>query len=466
MIETNRGAISAMRGQALQALFEAFERLAEGAFVVDRSARILWANDRYLAFIGMPERSSVIGRHIAEVVPTTQMPLVVETGQSIPFDLIEVNRSWAVVSRFPIKDEKDEIIGGFCVVLYNDIDVVRPIVDRVNRLRAELDSTKSKLNQARRPKYSFSQFVGNSASAQHVKSQGKRAAASDSTVLLLGETGTGKELIAHSIHAASSRADRNFVALNVSAVPEELVEAEFFGVAPGAYTGASPKGRIGKMALANGGTLFLDEVADMPMRVQVKLLRALQEREIEAVGSNTVTPIDIRLIAATSKDIEQAIRAGTFRPDLYYRLNVVPIRIASLRERAEDIPMLADVLLESVCQSLGVPVKEFEPAALAELQSRPWPGNVRELLNVIERMCVLSSSLILTLDDVLNALDSATGPGKADRRSSALRESVTGLEREMIVDALQRSGGNKLRAAKLLGIARSNLYKKLQEYDL
>jgi transcriptional regulator with PAS, ATPase and Fis domain len=466
MINTDLRDIGAMRDQALRKLFGTFDQLAEGAFVVDQTARIVWANDRYLKFLGIPERANVIGRPIVEIVPNTLMPLVVETGQSIPFDLIEVNNTWAVVSRFPIKSERNEILGGFCFVLYDNLDVVKPVIDRMNRLRAELDHAQSRLNRERRSKYGFSQFIGNSAAIQDVKRQAKRAAVSDATVLLIGETGTGKELIAHAIHAASSRADRNFVAVNMAAVPDELVEAEFFGAAPGAYTGAHPKGRTGKMALANGGTLFLDEVADMPMQVQVKLLRALQEREIEPVGSNTVIPLDIRVIAATSKDIEQMIRAGTFRADLYYRLNVVPLRIVPLRERADDIPVLADALLESACQSLGIPVKEFHPDALAELQSCPWPGNARELRNVIERMCVLSTSSILTRDDVLAVLAPVHESGKPGRPASALRGSVVDLEREMIADALQRAGGNKLRAAKLLGIARSNLYRKLREYGL
>lgn len=466
MINPDLSDIEAMRDQALRSLFTAFDQLAEGAFVVDQKARIIWANDRYLAFLGIPERASVIGQHISQIVPTTLMPQVVETGESIPFDLIEVNESWAVVSRFPIKDEHNQILGGFCFVLYDNIDVVRPVVDRMNRLRAELDSARSKLDKARQPRYSISQFIGNSEAAQEVKRQAKRAALSDSTVLLLGETGTGKELIAQAIHVASARVGKNFVAVNVSAIPEELVEAEFFGVAPGAYTGANPKGRIGKMALANGGTLFLDEIADMPMRIQVKLLRALQEREIEPVGSNAITPLDIRLIAATSKDIGQLVNAGKFRPDLYYRLNVVPIRIAPLRERIEDIPMLVEVLLESVCQSLRIPARECDASAVAVLQTLPWPGNVRELLNLIERMCVLSPSPILTEDHVLEVLNSETGSGRSVSRTSGLRRSVGDLEREMIVDALEKAGGNRLRAAKLLGIARSNLYRKLEQYGL
>jgi transcriptional regulator with PAS, ATPase and Fis domain len=287
--------------------------------------------------------------------------------------------------------------------------------------------------------------------------------------LLSGETGTGKEMIAQAIHAASLRSSHNFVGVNVAAVPEDLMEAEFFGVAPGAYTGANPKGRIGKLALANGGTLFLDEIGDMPIRMQVKLLRALQEREIEQVGSNAVTKLNIRLIAASSQDLSQLVKRGEFRADLYYRLNVIPIYMPPLRARIEDIPLLVDALLEDVCKAIGVPLKEMDPAALVFLQSQSWQGNVRELRNVLERACVLSSGPVIGKEDLVlleQEQPAALHAAGALPALSTLPRSVANVEKELIVQTLDETRGNKMLAAKKLGISRSNLYKKLEQYNL
>ncbi|CAN5504696.1 sigma-54-dependent transcriptional regulator HbcR [soil metagenome] len=462
--------VKAIRDKALYSLHELFDQLAEGAFVVDQHSRITWANTRYLDFLGITDanaRVAVIGKHIAEVVPTTLMPQVVKTGISIPFDIIDVNGKFVAVSRFPIKDEAGDVIGGFCFVLFDNLQPLRPVIARISQLQEELETTKVKLERVRRSKYNFSQFVGTSSGATDVKQQAKRAASSDSTVLLLGESGTGKELIAQAIHAASLRAGGNFVGINVAAVPEDLLEAEFFGAAPGAYTGAGPKGRVGKMALANGGTLFLDEIADMPLQVQVKLLRALQEREVEAIGSNTVTRLDIRIIAATSRDLSAMVKQGKFRADLFYRLNVLPIYIPPLRERSADIPLLVDALLEDVCKMLGIALKEMDASAISFLQMQSWPGNIRELRNTIERVCVLNSAAILTESDFRSffGVSSIQAETESIDRSN-FHQSVQAMEKEMVLEAIIKANGNKTLAAKLLGISRSNLYIKLESFEL
>ncbi len=219
-------------------------------------------------------------------------------------------------------------------------------------------------------------------------------------MLLLGETGTGKELLAHAIHAASPRAGRPFVSVNMAAVPETLLEAEFFGVAPGAYTGAEKKGRDGKFKLADGGTLFLDELGDMPMAMQVKLLRALQEGEIEPLGSNKLVSFDVRVVAATSRDLQQMVRAGGFREDLFYRLNVLPIRVPPLRERQGDIALLTETLCEDITARGGGPHMEFTAPAQALLAVQPWRGNIRELRNVLEQLALRSDSAQIDADQV------------------------------------------------------------------
>jgi transcriptional regulator with PAS, ATPase and Fis domain len=310
-----------------------------------------------------------------------------------------------------------------------------------------------------------------------VKRQARRAALSSSPVLLLGETGTGKELLAHAIHAASARAARPLVSINIAAVPDTLLEAEFFGVAPGAYTGADRKGRDGKFKLADGGTLFLDEIGDMPSSLQPKLLRALQEGEIEPLGSNKVIPFDARVIAATSRDLGALVREGKFREDLYYRLNVLPIRVPPLRERRADIPALVEVLAEDMALRSGTAPPELGAAAIALLSAQNWRGNIRELRNVMEQAAMRSDSQhieVQHLEEVLREsgveriapaavladFQSAPSPIRVLR---PLGEQVAELERQAIEAALATTRGNKLAAARLLGISRAKLYERLED---
>ncbi|HLD67681.1 MAG TPA: sigma 54-interacting transcriptional regulator, partial [Pseudomonas sp.] len=338
----------------------------------------------------------------------------------------------------------------------------------------ELASTRSLL-QARQAKYSFAHFIGTSVASLEVKRLARRSAASDSAVLLLGETGTGKELLAHAIHRASPRAHKAFVSINSAAIPEALLEAEFFGTAPGAFTGADRKGRTGKLRLAQGGTLFLDEIGDMPLQLQSKLLRVLQEKEFEPVGSNEVIRSDIRLIAATSIDLERAVGDGRFRADLYYRLNVLPIRVPPLRERLDDLPALCDAMLDELRDSRHSH-HELAPQALALLARHAWPGNIRELRNVLERAALSSDEPLLDQAAIGAAIgplqplptshpDSA--PAMADTlESGSFHAARTSFERELISRALVEQAGNVDAAARHLGLGRSTLYKKMAALGL
>ena len=298
--------------------------------------------------------------------------------------------------------------------------------------------------------------------------QARRAAERDATVLLLGETGTGKELMAHAIHGASKRADKPLVGLNAAAIPETLLESELFGVEPGAYTGAGAKPRPGKFQLADGGTLFLDEVGDMPLMLQAKLLRVLQEGEVEAVGSNRLRSIDVRVIAATSRDLKAMVDAGAFRADLYYRLNVLPIRLPPLRDRAEDLPALCEALLELIAEKAGEPVKSVSAAGLARLGAYHWPGNVRELGNTLQLAAARHDARQLGpehFDDLpVTAPVAAAAP--ADGEVRPLRDAVAAAEKAEIVKALAAAQGVKLNAAKLLNISRAQLYEKLAAHGL
>ena len=324
-------------------------------------------------------------------------------------------------------------------------------------------------------------FIGSSPAALEVKRQARRVAQTDSTVLLLGETGTGKELLAHGIHAASRRAHEPFVGVNIAAVPETLLEAEFFGVAPGAYTGAERKGRDGKFKLADGGTLFLDEIGDMPLMLQSKLLRALQEQEIEPLGSNRIERVDVRIDAATSRDLAAMVAAGSFRADLFYRLNVLPIRLPPLRERLADLEALVEALSEDIARRSGLPARSVSPEALALLARNTWPGNNRELRNTLEQAALMTDELVLEARHfepmrAAPALPAIAPPPALPERAQPpdpvpasagvrpLSEQVAATERAAIAQAMAATGGNRAAAARLLGMPRSVLYERLARY--
>jgi transcriptional regulator with PAS, ATPase and Fis domain len=455
---------------AARSMFDLFSSMAEGMLLVDRSGRVVWINEgykRFLPALGFAREEDFVGRPVEEVIPNTLMRHVLETGKPILIDLLTNKAGTFVVSRIPLRDESGAVIGVLGMVLFDHPETtLQPLIAKFARLQKDLDEARKALAAQRRSKYTLASFIGSSAAALEVKRQARRAAQTDSTVLLLGETGTGKELLAQAIHAGSARAERAFVGVNLAAVPETLLEAEFFGVAPGAYTGADRKGREGKFALADGGTLFLDEVGDMPLALQAKLLRALQEQEIEPLGSNRVIKVDVRVIAATSRDLRRLVAEGRFREDLYYRLNVLPIRVPPLRERMGDMEALAESLLESIAVRTGLPQRELAPSALAVLAAHSWPGNIRELRNVLEQAAMLTDNARLGAEDFARILPPAPArqePGGA-APARPLPQLIAELERSSIELALAATGGNKASAAKMLGISRATLYEKLAAY--
>ena len=393
---------------AARSMFQLFSSVSQGMFLVDRAGRIVWVNEGYRRFLpdlGLGSVEQFVGRMVEEVIPNTQMRRVLETGQPVLIDLLTNRAGTFVVSRIPLRDEAQQVIGAIGIVLFDHPETtLQPLISKFALLQRDLDDARrelavqrgrSRMEQAggvRRAKYTFASFVGSSAAAVEVKRQARRAAQSLSPVLLLGETGTGKELLAHAIHAASSRASGPFVSVNIAAIPDTLLEAEFFGVAPGAYTGADRRGRDGKFKLADGGTLFLDEIGDMPPHLQAKLLRALQEGEIEPLGSNQLVSFDVRVVAATSRDLPALVRDGRFREDLFYRLHVLPIRVPPLRERRGDIPALVEVLGEDLALRNGTAPPELLPDALALLVAQSWRGNIRELRNLLEQAVMRSDT--------------------------------------------------------------------------
>ena len=460
-----------VRQLAIRSLFEMFEQFSEGTVIVDREARIVWINQRYARRFGLESAEQAVGRPVEQVIPGSLMREVVSSGRPMLLDILDMAKDPLVVMRVPIHNDVGELIGGIGFALFDELRTLSPLLTRYQRMQAELASTRSLL-QVRQAKYSFAHFIGTSPASLEVKRRGRRGAASEAPVLLLGETGTGKELLAHAIHAASLRADKPFVSINAAAIPETLLEAEFFGTAPGAFTGADRKGRAGKLQIAKGGTLFLDEIGDMPLALQSKLLRVLQEKEFEPVGSNEVIRSDIRLIAATSIDLNAAIREGRFRADLYYRINVLPIEIPPLRQRLEDLPALCETILDGLRDDHQT-LYEMDVNCLELLTQHAWPGNVRELRNLLERTALLGDRPQIdkaALHSALGALQPLPAvPGTpsislaADQDFYAARAA---FERQLIQSVLTEQAGNVDAAAQRLGLGRSTLYKKMATLGL
>ncbi|MBL8075021.1 MAG: sigma-54-dependent Fis family transcriptional regulator [Nitrospira sp.] len=323
------------------------------------------------------------------------------------------------------------------------------------RMSREIDRLKSLVKEL----YGLENVVARSSAMQRLFQQIGQVAESDATILLFGETGTGKEVMARVIHANSRRSKGAFVALNCAAIPETLFESELFGHVKGAFTSAHGAKR-GLFQMAHGGTLFLDEIGEMPLAMQVKLLRAVQEREIREVGSETSVKVDVRIIAATNKDLGEAVKNGTFRNDLYYRISVVPLFIPPLRERRDDIPLLAQHFLTQSMKRSNKDIKGFTPASLHRLMINPWPGNVRELENAVEKAVVMSQQDMLTPDLFPSVSASAESPLKP------LTEAKEEFERTYLKNVLHLTGGNISRAAQFAGRYRADFYKMLRKYGL
>jgi len=313
-----------------------------------------------------------------------------------------------------------------------------------------------------------SSFIGESLKMRKIKEVIGKISSSPATVLVTGESGTGKEVIAREIHSQSSVSSGPFVAINIGGLPENLLESELFGYEKGAFTGAVQR-KTGLFELASGGTLFLDEIGDMPLSLQVKILRVLQDRKITRLGGITPMPINARIIAATNKNLEEMVRKGSFREDLFYRLNVVRIEIPPLRERSDDIPLLSAYIIEKYNRTTGKKVTGFSPEALAALKKHPFYGNVRELENVLERAMIFSSGDVITMSD-LDLRPSVRRPGSSERGDSHLGQegavSLREIERNAIIRALQRWEGNRTHAASELGISRRTLISKISEYGI
>ncbi|ABB14428.1 sigma-54-dependent Fis family transcriptional regulator [Carboxydothermus hydrogenoformans] len=345
-----------------------------------------------------------------------------------------------------------------------EIDMCLPFL--LKKTRGEAEFYRNKYEMENRKKYYLDGITGQTEKIIEVKKLIEKAAMSDGNVLIQGESGVGKEIAARTIHYLSERADKPFVAINCAAIPENLLESELFGYEEGAFTGAKRGGKAGKIEQADGGTLFLDEIGDMPLSMQVKLLRFIQNREFERIGSNTPRKVDIRIIAATNQPLAKLVKEGRFRMDLYYRLNVFNINIPPLRERRDDIPLLVNRFMNEFCERRKMAPKIVTSEAMNILMNYSWPGNIRELQNVIERAYYLAEGNLIKPEHLPAQLTSKALSGERITKITTFKEAVAEVEKKLIIEGLKATNYNKLACAKLLGIPRATLYQKIKEYGI
>lgn len=438
-----------------------FDTCNERVVVVDENGIITMMSNSYKDFLNEynPE-----GKHVTDVIENTRLHIVAKTGVMEVGEIQEVKGSKMISMRIPIK-KGEKTVGAIGKAMFKDIGDFILISNKIKKLESELEYYKKEYNDGRTAKYSFEDIVAESENTKAVIDIAKKSAKTDSNILILGESGTGKELFAHAIHNLSSRRNEAFIKVNCAAIPNELLESELFGYDEGAFSGAKKEGKKGKFEMANGGTILLDEIGDMPLSMQAKLLRVLQEKEIERLGSNDVMKIDIRIIASTNKNLEDLIKKNEFREDLYYRLNVVTINIPPLRERKEDIKLLSNKLRIQIENRLGIYVEGFSNEAYEYLENYDWKGNIRELENIIERAINLLDSDVLIKP---YHLPSKLTEKKIDyyKKNKSLKKIIEDIEKQMIEDCLIKTEGNKNKTSKILGISRVSLYKKIEKYNL
>ena len=439
------------------------DSIHNGVLVTDADGVITHFNKPYGRFLGMDPEAQ-IGRHCTEVLENTRMHVVAETGVPEINQPHMVNGQNMVVQRIPIRKD-GRVIAVFGQVMFKDIRDVRKLANKLSLLESKVKLYEEELINLRSTRYTFDSIIGRSRAISDLKKEALRATGNQFPVMITGESGTGKELFAQAIHHGSSRRLHPFVRINCPAIPKDLLESELFGYEKGAFTGARREGKPGKFELAHRGTVFLDEIGDLPLEMQPKLLRVLEEREFERIGGNTPIRPDFRLITATNQDLEELMREGRFRKDLYYRLNVIPLHLPPLRSRRQDIMPLAHHLLRMLGDETLYSDITISERAVSVFMRHDWPGNVRELLNVLERALSLLGGPVIRLRDLPFYLQDVQQTAKVNGPST-IREIQAASEKEAIVFALKAAGNNKAAAARSLGIHRTLLYKKMKKHGL
>ncbi len=448
--------------ESLNIMRDIVDNAYQGMVLVNKEGYIVKWN--YEKLLGIKEEE-VLGKPVEEIIENTRLHIVVKTGIKELCKVQRIQGRDMIASRVPIIFD-GEIIGAVGTVLFSDVKELEALGKKIKSLKSTMDKYREEINTMYSAKYSFDNILSIDEKMIELKNIARRAALSDSTVLIQGESGTGKEYFAHAIHSESNRRNSSFIRVNCAAIPNELIESELFGYEGGAFTDAKKEGKIGKLELANEGTILLDEIGTMPYNMQAKLLRVLEEREFERIGGNNRINLDIRVIASTNEDLSTAVREGRFRPDLFYRLNVVEIEIPPLRNRVKDIPILSESILNQLSESMGFTYKKLSDKAIMALSFYSWPGNVRELRNVLERAANIAMGEIINLEDLPSFIRGSFAADNENHNIVPLKEAIAKTELNIIIEALRLCNGNRTEAARYLGIHRTALYKKMISWGI
>ena len=439
------------------------DNINAGVTIIDADGYITHFNKPYGRFLNL-DPDAQVGKHCTEAIENTRMHIVARTGRAEINKSHRINDHDMVVQRIPIKKD-GKVIAVYGQVMFQNVEEVKELAAKLSMLESKVQLFEKELFDLRSTKYTFNCIIGKSDEIKYLKDEAQNAALNDSTVLITGESGTGKELFSQAIHNASPRKHHPFVRINCAAIPKDLLESELFGYEEGAFTGAKVKGKPGKFELANNGTIFLDEIGDLPLDMQPKLLRVLEEKEFERIGGTKIIRSNFRVICATNQNLEELMGKQKFRKDLFYRLNVIPIYIPPLRERQKDIIPLAEHLLKKMALAANRLQTDIEKSAAKELKNHDWPGNARELSNVLERAMYSSNNNTIYKGDLPFNLDYSTQiPG--EKTKPTLKNAQSQAQVKAIYQALAKTNYNKVKAAKLLGIHRTLLYKKMKEYNI
>ncbi len=436
--------------------------------IVDKEGYITTMNQTYLDILEM-KKEDVLGKYILDITPTSELPQVLKTGRIDKADIYFIKGRETIVTRLPITKD-GEIIGAIGKSLFLDMSGAKILVKKLHDTEKELNIYKEEVRKFYKAKWQFTDLVGQSPAFLAVKTMAEHVSHTTSTLLITGESGTGKELFAQAIHNASERKFGPFIRINCAALPDTLLESELFGYEEGAFTGARKGGKQGKFELARGGTIFLDEIGDMPMSMQTKMLTVLQERTVERIGGTIPISVNVRVIAATNRNLEEMVSKQGFRQDLYYRLNVVRLSIPPLRKRQIDVLFIADDLINRINLNLKTAIVGISDQARELLQNYSWPGNVRELENLLERavnLADMNHEDYLTFKHFPSLIEeSISAIDLPEEEKINLPEALENLEKQIIIQALAKTSGNRVQTAKILGIHSSALYRKLAKYGL
>lgn len=444
-------------------LFQILDNIHDVVLVIDSDTTIVYANEAYARILGVPV-AKVLGRRLDKIEPKAAAIEILRTGKAVNgedyLDSLGIN---VVGSSFPLFKGKS-VIG--CVSTFKNITEVVELNRELQQTKGFADYLKEQLEQWEQLPLSFKEYVGQNSRLKETLVLAAKVARTDSTVLILGESGVGKEVLARAVHNSSRRKDKPMIKVNCAAIPEELIESELFGYEDGAFTGAKKGGKLGRFELAHSGTIFLDEIGDMSLTMQAKLLRVLQEKEFERVGGTKTIKVDMRVIAATNRDLEIMMERGAFRRDLYYRLNIVPLKLTPLRERKDDLGALSKTFLDQFAREVGHELT-LSPQVVRFFQEYDWPGNIRELQNVLEHASIVCSETTIELFHLPGHIIPANGePPRIKDNRYAAKEIVASVEKELILSALSIYNNNRTNAMKALGYSRRVFYDKLHRYEI